>query len=478
MRMHSIACPVLAVLLVSAACSRPDPPPPARSVPAADPRLEGAYRLERNGWVFVHLQGPPATLGFQHGYLLAAETAELMRVFKAFTTHQTKRDWAFYRETCEKMLWPKMDAEYQQEIDGIVTGLNAKGVLADRWDVMALNAIEELPEYYVPWLDKQQGAAARPHKTPGSCSAFVATGRYTADGKPVIGHNNWTNYITGSRWNVIFDLAPEKGHRILMDGLPGVIVSDDDFGINSDGIMITETTITGFEGFDPAGKPEFMRARKAMQYSSSIDDYVRIMQDGNNGAYANDWLIADNKTGEIARFELGLREHSVERTRDGYFVGANFPVGEKLIKAETSFDPTKKDSSPNARRTRWEQLMAQHKGRIDAELGKALESDKFDVIARKDGPSERSLCGAVDTSPRGIPEWNWPPYYPGGTVQAKVADATMAASMQLWAAMGHPCAPDFKADDFLKAHPEYDWTRGILQDMKTQPWTRFAAGMQ
>jgi hypothetical protein len=477
MRMHSITRLGVAALLVSAACSTPAPPPPARSAPAVDPRLEGAYRLERNGWVFVHLQGPPATLGFQHGYLLAAETAELLRVFKAFTTHQTKRDWGFYRETCETMLWPKMDAEYQQEIDGIVLGLNAKGVLVDRWDVMALNAIEELPEYYVPWLDKRQGASGR-HKTPGSCSAFVATGRYTADGKPVIGHNNWTNYITGSRWNVIFDLTPEKGHRILMDGLPGVIVSDDDFGINSNGIMITETTITGFEGFDPEGKPEFMRARKAMQYSSSIDDYARIMLEGNNGAYANDWLVADNKTGEIARLELGLKEHSLERTKDGYFVGANFPVGEALIKAETSFDPKKKDSSPNARRARWEQLMAQHRGRIDAELAKSLESDKYDVILGKDGPSERSLCGAVDTSPRGIPEWNWPPFYPGGTVQAKVTDAAMAASMQLWAAMGHPCAPDFKADDFLKAHPEYDWTRGILQDMKTQPWTRFASGMK
>ena len=55
------------------------------------------------------------------------------------------------------MLWPKMDAEYQQEIDGIVAGLDARGVAADRWDVVALNAIEELAEYYVPWLDKQQG---------------------------------------------------------------------------------------------------------------------------------------------------------------------------------------------------------------------------------------------------------------------------------------------------------------------------------
>ena len=33
---------------------------------------------------------------------------------------------------------------------------------------------------------------------------------------------------------------------MLMDGFPGIIVSDDDFGINSAGLMVTETTIAGF----------------------------------------------------------------------------------------------------------------------------------------------------------------------------------------------------------------------------------------
>jgi hypothetical protein len=102
------------------------------------------------------------------------------------------------------------------------------------------------------------------------------------------------------------------------------------------------------------------------------------MLDGNNGAYANDWLVGDNKTGEIARFELGLKEHSVERTKDGYFVGSNFPVGEKLIRNETTFDRKKKDSSPNARRARWEQLMAQYKGKIDFSRIRATMSAAID----------------------------------------------------------------------------------------------------
>ena len=136
---------------------------------------------------------------------------------------------------------------------------------------MALNALEELPDYYVPWLDKQQ--ARPPAGNPGAhCSAFVATGSWTKDRRIVIGHNAWTNYIVGARWNIIFDLEPEKGHRILMDGLPGIITSDDDFGINDAGLMITETTITQFSGFDPNGTPEFYRSRKAMQYAASIDE--------------------------------------------------------------------------------------------------------------------------------------------------------------------------------------------------------------
>jgi hypothetical protein len=197
------------------------------------------------------------------------------------------------------------------------------------------------------------------------------------------------------------------------------------------------------------------------------------MLNQNNGGYANDWLIGDNKTGEIALFELGLKEHSVRRTKDGYFVGANFPNDPKLIKAETNFDVNNPASSPNARRARWEQLMTLHKGRIDVEAAKRMEADSYDVIDKRSGPNERSLCGCVDKSPRGVPEWNWGRYFPGGTVQAKAMDSALAEKMQLWGAMGHPCAPDFIAEDFLRQHPEYGWMRGLLRDMKTRRWTLF-----
>jgi phospholipase B-like protein len=444
----------------------------APAVATSDKKPDGAKRFERDGWIYVHLEGAPDRIGYQHGSLLSKEIEDLLRVMKPFLERQSKRDWNFYRESAEKMLWPKMDREYQDEIDGIVAGATAKGVKLDRYDVVAMNAFIELAQYYVPWMEKQKGLQAST-KAPGNCSAFVATGSWTKDGRIVMGHNAWTDYVIGSRWNIIFDIKPEKGHRMLMDGLPGVIASMDDFGVNESGIMITETTITGFTGFDPKGKPEFERARKAMQYSDSIDDYARIMLEGNNGGYANDWLIGDNKTGEIALFELGLKEHSLRRTKDGFFVGSNFPVDEKLMKAETNFDPNNKASSPNARRARWEQLMAEYKGRIDVDAAKKFETDGFDAFAKKQGANERSLCGSVESSPRGVPEWDWPAYFPGGTVQAKVMDARMAEKMQLWGSYGHACAPDFIAEDFLKRRKEYEWARGLLRDMKTGDWALF-----
>ena len=70
------------------------------------------------------------------------------------------------------------------------------------------------------------------------------------------------------------------------------------------------------------GIPEFERSRKAMQYATSIDEYAAIMRKGNNGGYANSWMIGDRKTNEIAYLELGLHHTPLTKKKDGYFVSA------------------------------------------------------------------------------------------------------------------------------------------------------------
>jgi hypothetical protein len=356
---------------------------------------------------------------------------------------------------------------------GISEGLKARGVNLDLWDIVALNGQMEWG-YYVKEFDKRHQITGYASLTmPEHCSAFVATGSYTQDGKVIIAHNNWTNYLDGERWRIIFDIAPQEGLRILMDGFPGLIHSGDDFGINSAGIMITETTITHFSGYDPKGIPEYIRARKAMQYAASIDDFARIMKEGNNGGYANNWLVADRKTNEIASLELGLKNVTLLRKSDGYFVGSNFPANPRLIKEETNFDVKDMGNSANARHVRWDQLMAENKGKIDVAAAERFLADHYDTLAKKTDPNERTLCGHVDLSPRGSPQWQMP-YGPAGAVENKVADATMAEHMSLAAAAGHACGINFQAEDHLRIHPAYAWQKPLLRDMNAYPWTIFS----
>jgi hypothetical protein len=437
-----------------------------------DPRLRKATRSgERNGWIQVHLEGSPAEIGYQHGYLLAAEIADNFKAISTEMTHEERHDWAFFRKAAEEVFWPHVEQEYRDEISGIVEGLKARGVKLDVWDLVALNAWLEIP-YYDKWHDKSTGTTSNGAGPGDHCSAFVATGSYTKDGRVVIAHNNWTSYSSGERWNVIFEVTPAQGNRIIMDGMPGLIHSGDDFGINSAGMMITETTISGFSGFDPAGVPEFVRARKAMQYSASIDDYARIMKEGNSGGYANNWLVADRKTNEVASLELGLKNVVLQRTKDGFFVGSNFPNDPKLMKEETDFDPKDRSKSENARHERWLALMAANRGKIDLAAAQKFLGDHYDSYEKGTAYNERTLCGHIETSVRGMGTWQ-PPYAPAGAVQNKAADAALAEKMSLTAALGHACGRNFKAADHLAKHPEFGWQKEILKDMDARGWTKF-----
>jgi len=449
----------------------------APAAPATETSGPG-YRFDRGGWKYVHLEGTPEQIGFQHGQLLAAEIVDLLNVIKLETQHDTKRDWNFYREASRKMLWPHIDAEYQQELTGIAKGAQSKGIKLDVWDIVALNAGIELPSYYVPWLNKREHAVNAPIIRPdGHCSAFIATGSYTKGGKIVIAHSNWSSYADGERWTVMFDIQPEHGHRMVMDGEPGVITSQDDFGVTDAGLIITETTITQFIGWNPEGTPEFVRSRKAMQYASSIDEYVSIIKEGNNGGYANDWLVGDRNTGEIAYLELGLKNTPVWRTKDGYFISSNFPRDPALIKDETDgFDTSNMSSSMNARHVTWERKIASSKGQIDVNLAEEFLASHEDSYTGKVTPDARTLCGHIDADSHGVPEWGDAPFYPDGAVTGKVTDSDLAADLSLIARAGHPCGEDFIAAPFFVAHPQFDYLKSILKDMKAGPWTKFNAG--
>jgi hypothetical protein len=61
-------------------------------------------------------------------------------------------------------------------------------------------------------------------------------------------------------------------------------------------------------------------------------------------------------------------------------------------------------------------------------------------------------------------------------VTSQAADSTMAKNMSFNARAGFPCGGDFLAESFLQQHPEFDWEKPVMRDMKGNPWAEFKAG--
>jgi len=412
--------------------------------------------MDKSGWIYLQLKGTPRDIGFQYGSLAAKEIDDAQKAQRL--SFNAPYDWNWFRKTAKELFWDKLDQEYKDEILGQAEALQAKGFDEDQWDVLAYNANIELKDYYIPYL--QAHGATIKGTTRESCSAFIATGSTTADGKIVMGHNLWWDYLMGQRCNVILDITPQKGNRVMMDAFCGFIHSGSDFAINSAGMTLCETTISGFAGFDPKGVPEFARMRKAIQYGSSLEEMKTIFTTGNNGGYANTWLMGDTKTNEIAKLELGLKNVNFVSTKDGYYAGSNFPESPKLIAEEVpgGWNADPKENGCERRRVRWNSLLTKNKGKVDAGMGKIFLADTYDEYLGIQGATGNTLCGVSDFS---------------GAVNTKVVDSTQVTSMQFWARMGISDGTPFDAKRFLARNPNYSAVKPFLRDMPTQPWVTF-----
>lgn len=463
---HPLAAATIGVALVTALLLPGCAAPAGRGDTAASAGMQPVER--RDGWIIVKLSGTPYQIGRTHGSALAPEIDDAIKENILAVDHadgdEPAMTWTWARQACREVIEPKLPDDIRSELQGITDGLRERGYTYDFTDVVTYNAILDL-EYYLPIWRKSQGKATA-FKAPERCSAFIATGSTTADGRIVAAHNTWSSYRDGVRTNVIFDITPRSGHRFVMDALPGFIHSSTDWFINDAGIIITETTIGDFEGFDPAGVPEFVRARQAAQHAESVDDVYRWLVTKSNGAYANAWLIGDIKTNEIAKLELGLKNAVFHRSTEGAYYGANYPEDAKLIADDCpgfKYDPT---DGTEVRRARWAAVLAEHKGKVDAETAKAFMADTVDACTGARGATGRTLCGRGDLAPN-VNEI----VSSSGAVNAKVTTAALAADLRFWARMGFPDGSTFDAKAYLEGLGKKDeWQRSALKDIPSQPW--------
>ncbi len=438
--------------------------------------LSAAERHERAGWIYLHVEGGPRERGFQHGYLLAKEIAECLRVARADWKHQSSMEWSWLIANTKGFVEPAIDPENRAELQGIADGMTAAGVPMTYDEIVTYNAEIELTGYWWPLASKKitdgTDVVMKPKQ---SCSSFIATGRMTKDGGIVLGHNTMDDYVEALA-NVVIDIKPTKGHRILMQTQPGWIHSGTDFFITDAGLVGSETTIGGFEHFSENGIPEFVRMRRATQDATNIDQWCAIMKKGNNGGYANAWLIGDVNSGEIARLELGLKYIGFERTKDGFFIGSNIAEDPHILRLETRTKDTDIRDSDVARRVRWKQLMKENAGKIDLALGEKMEGDGFDTWLNKENPDSRTLAGHHELDSQLTASSGGVPFNPSGSFDAKVVDSRMAKSMSFVARWGSADGTSFDAPAFLAAHPQFDWLEGYLKSRPVEPWVEFKSG--
>jgi hypothetical protein len=181
--------------------------------------LQKAERHEKDGWVYVHLEGAPRERGFQHGYLLAREIEQGLKATRASWTYQSALEWSWLVEQAAGFWSGRIDPENLAELDGLVEGLRAAGVVSSRTELIAYNGIFELSGYWWPGeLKRLKEGPVPPVRE--SCSSFIATGNMTTDGNVVLGHNTMMSYCDVFP-NIVADIVPEKGHRMLMQTCPG-----------------------------------------------------------------------------------------------------------------------------------------------------------------------------------------------------------------------------------------------------------------
>ena len=399
------------------------------------------------GWIIVKVAGTPYEMGYQHGKALHKQLKKVKPIMKHLVKTNYKTSLSKYISKCLSLIketeeWKNIFDELRGIRDGCSSALSLN-------ELIAWNMYLSMNEHY----EAKNG--------PQRCSAFIATGSKTVDGKILMAHNTHCDYASGFISNIVMHMHPSSPGSLpfVMQTLPGLVCSSIDWFISESGIIGCETTISDINYIPDFenGVPYFFRIRKAMETGKTLDDYVSIMMEQNAGDYACSWLFGDINSGEIMRFELGKKTHGIERTEDGLFYGMNSAFNKELATKETNDktmdDPTTTNGSRNAR---LKQLLNEKK--LDLKYAKEILADHYDCGEKTFRKGMRGICKHKECE-------TGENYVCAGTVDGKVTDTTLAKKLKFIGRMGSSCGRPFLKKDYLNV-PD------CVENMPTYAWTQ------
>lgn len=422
-------------------------------------KISGAILEKRDGWIIAEINGSAYERGYAHGYLLYRELNLLKTLLPFIVKKEMKRSFIEYIKKSRQLIRPQVEKhfpEFLTEMRGIVSGAKKRGINLSLDFIIAWNAYVSLDSYFNDGKNSEK------------CSAFIATGDATTDGDIVVAHNTHYDMMSARLYNLMLYVNPDRGQSFVMQTAPGLIFSGIDWFISANGIVGMETTIAGINYKPRFGKPIFCRIRQGMQYANSLDEHINFLLDGNAGDYACGWMFGDVRTGEIMLLELGLKMHSIQRTKNGVFYGMNSPHNKALRTNETDtkefYDLT---TSIGNRRKRLDYLLnKKYRGKIDISSAKKIISDHYDYDLNKEAMNHKSICKHSEND--SSQEYNL-----SGAFDGKIANSAMIKTMSFLARYGSSCGKRrFIKEDYFKEHPEKEEYRNFVIDMPVYPWTR------
>jgi hypothetical protein len=286
------------------------------------------YGLSHHPWI-LGVQGSPYEMGLQHGYLLAKiieKTASgfLSPIYAQFggwqpekggppsiVQMQAGRELLFqaYKTWFEPRL-QRQAPEFLQEMNGIADGLAQAGSEVPREDILIGNCIPEITElqFYLPESEPDADSPATPSK---GCSDCIAWGGATADGRLVHGSNyDYSTFNVLHKGMGVVIAKPQSGYAFMAQCLPGTIGHYR--GMNVQCITTGEPTSDSADRNLRAHAriTHAMHMRKIIQYASSIDDAIAIMQQL-KGTTGYNHSIADAKVPTAVDIEASCNQMGI-----------------------------------------------------------------------------------------------------------------------------------------------------------------------
>ncbi len=317
------------------------------------------WAVEQDGIRVLYLSGSPLEIGIQHGLLSVDDPDKMLEVWQSL-------DPAYHAEGFERIAWffrnlyarfqfypvfkRHTPDEYFQEMKGFILGAS-RGEDSSTYDIMMSNASQDLA------------------LTGQACSAFAAWGEATADGHLYLGRNlDHSGMIPMAQFQYLAFYNPDEGHPFVVHNYPSHVGTMS--GMNSEGIVITsnysiavpqETTIFGL--------PYMLVVRKALQYSSTIEEALEIILNSPRTVGLN-LMVADKERAvvvELTAYRMVVREaenaiYSTNQFQNPYM---------KQFQATGWMASALRDQ-------RFEELINGNWGKIDVSLARDFMRDRFD----------------------------------------------------------------------------------------------------